>query len=56
MQTTETLFRVSMCNKRNVDEATRKLTGVLIGPDCEYEWYGSGPEYDDNGKLITRVR
>ena len=27
----------------DVDAATHKLTGTLIGPECEYIWTGSGP-------------
>ena len=30
------------------DDATHKLTGVLIGPECEYEWTGTGPDYENN--------
>ena len=30
------------------DEATHKLCGVLIGPECEYEWTGTGPVYENN--------
>ena len=29
------------------DDATHKLTGILIGPECEYEWTGTGPDYDN---------
>lgn len=29
-------------------EATHKLTGVLIGPECDYEWTGTGPIYENN--------
>lgn len=38
---------------KNTDEATHKLTGVLIGYDCPYRWTGSGPIYENN-RLITR--
>lgn len=31
-----------------VDEATHKLCGILIGPECEYEWTGTGPVYENN--------
>lgn len=60
------LFRVSLRNKKtgnrsrvyvwagNVDEATHSLTGTLIGPNNEYIWEGSGPEYDERGNLIER--
>jgi hypothetical protein len=37
----------------NVDKATHKLTGILIGPECEYDWTGSGPVYKDN-KVVER--
>lgn len=30
------------------DEATHKLCGVLIGPECDYEWTGTGPVYENN--------
>ena len=39
---------------QNVDEATHSLTGSVIGPDCQYDWTGSGPEHDEKGNLITR--
>ena len=60
------LFRVSVKEKRtgerlriyvwaqNVDEATHSLTGSVIGPDCRYDWTGSGPEHDEKGNLIIR--
>lgn len=38
---------------RNTDEATHKLTGVLIGYTCLYRWSGSGPVYENN-RIITR--
>ncbi len=38
---------------KNADEATHKLTGTLIGYDCEYAWTGSGPVYKNN-KIVTR--
>lgn len=38
---------------RNTDEATHKLTGVLIGYTCPYRWTGSGPDYENN-RIITR--
>lgn len=38
---------------RNTDEATHKLTGVLIGYSCTYRWTGSGPVYENN-RIITR--
>lgn len=34
---------------------TRKLTGTLIGPECEYIWTGSGPIYENN-QLIRREK
>lgn len=33
------------------DEATHKLCGVLIGPECDYEW--TGPVYENN-KTVER--
>lgn len=39
----------------NTDAATYKLTGTLIGPDCEYIWTGSGPIYENN-QLIRREK
>ena len=30
------------------DGATHKLIGSLIGPECEYEWTGTGPIYESN--------
>ena len=38
------------------NEATHKLCDVLIGPECEYEWTGTGPAYENNqtmGRDIT---
>lgn len=55
-------FRVSLKDKTtgeriklfvmatSTDEATHALCGSLIGHDCQYEWCGSGPEYDDEPK------
>lgn len=37
----------------NTDAATHKLTGTLIGPNCEYAWTGTGPLYENN-RLIRR--
>ena len=37
------------------DAATHKLTGTLIGPECEYIWTGSGPVYENN-QLIRREK
>ena len=34
--------------------ATHSLNRILIGPDCEYRWTGTGPEHDDRGNIITR--
>ena len=28
---------------RNTDEATHKLTGSLIGYNCQYRWTGTNP-------------
>ena len=39
----------------DVDAATRKLIGTLIGPECEYIWTGSGPIYENN-QLIRREK
>lgn len=37
-----------------VDEATHKVTGIgCFGVNGPYEWGGSGPLYDENGKRIT---
>ena len=38
---------------KNVHEATHGLRGV-IDWNTQYRWTGSGPVYDDNGKIITR--
>lgn len=38
----------------NVDEATQKLCGTIIGYDCEYLWLGSGPVYENN-EVVTRM-
>lgn len=38
---------------KNVDEATLGLRGV-ISWNTQYRWKGSGPVYDDHGKVITR--
>lgn len=35
-------------------EATHRLNHILIGPDCEYRWTGTGPEHDERGNIITR--
>lgn len=35
----------------NTDEATHKLVGTLIGPDCEYIWRGTSPVYQSNGQV-----
>lgn len=39
---------------RDCDEATHKLSHTLFGVNGQYIWCGSGPEYDDRGKLISR--
>lgn len=31
--------------------ATHKLCGVLIGPECDYEWTGTGPVYENNQRV-----
>ena len=33
------------------DEATHKLCGVLIGPECAYEWTGTGLIYENNQRV-----
>lgn len=33
------------------EDATHKLCGVLIGPECEYEWTGTGPVYENNQRV-----
>lgn len=65
MKHTEQLFSVGVVHKetgeklkllvwaKNVDEATHKLTGALIGYDCEYRWSGSGPVYKNN-QIVER--
>lgn len=62
---TEQLFSVGIKDKRtgektnlriwakNVDEATSKICGVLLGFDTEYIWTGSGPVHENN-EVITR--
>lgn len=30
------------------DAATHALCGSLIGPECEYDWTGTGPVYENN--------
>lgn len=59
-------YRISMKDKetgeclhlyvwaQNCDEATHQLSHALFGADGCYTWTGSGPEYDDHGKLICR--
>ena len=37
----------------DVTKATYSLCDVLIGPDAEYIWTGSGPIYENN-KIVTR--
>lgn len=62
----QTLYRVSIKHRKTGEEiklrvwaenntrATGSLTRILIGPDCEYRWAGTGPEHDEKGNLITR--
>ena len=38
---------------KNVEEATHKLTGRVLGYGTEYAWTGSGPLYENN-KIIER--
>lgn len=38
---------------KNVHEATHGLRGV-IDWNTQYRWTGSGPVYDNSGKVITR--
>ena len=61
----EYLFNVSIKHKEtrekinlfvwaeNVDSATNSLCGSLIGYNCEYEWRGSCPVYNNN-KIVER--
>ena len=61
----EYLFSVSIKHKKtgekinllvwseNVDSATYSLCGSLIGHNCEYEWRGSYPTYNNN-KIVER--
>lgn len=37
----------------NGEIATHKLCGVLFGYDCEYEWRGTCPMYENN-KIVSR--
>lgn len=37
----------------NGDIATAKFAGVLFGHNCEYEWRGTSPMYENN-QLISR--
>lgn len=60
------LFSVSMKHKttheiisldvwaENVDKATHKLTDIFFGPDGEYYWIGSGPQYS-NDEIVTKL-
>ena len=38
------------------DEATHKLCGILIGPECDYEWTGTGPVYGNNKTVEREAR
>lgn len=38
------------------DEATHRLCGVLIGPECDYEWTGTGPVYENNKTVEREAR
>ncbi len=61
------LFRVSAKHKitnksielamwaENVCEATGKVSNILFGPDNEYIWTGSGPEYRNNEVVVREV-
>lgn len=63
----EQLFSVGMKHKvtgeqlhmlvwaKNVDAATNKLTGTLIGYNCEYMWTGSGSVYNNNDIVIREI-
>ena len=35
--------------------ATQKLCSILIGPECEYEWTGTGPVYENNQTVSREV-
>lgn len=37
------------------EDATHKLCGILIGPECEYEWTGTGPIYENNQRVEREV-
>lgn len=38
------------------DAATHSLCGVLIGPECDYEWTGTGPIYENNKTVEREAR
>lgn len=46
-KTTREKLNVTVWAPKNED-ATHKLCGILIGPECEYEWTGTGPIYENN--------
>ena len=33
----------------------RPPTSVLIGPECEYEWTGTGPIYENNQTVRREI-
>lgn len=37
------------------DAATYMLCGVLIGSECDYEWTGTGPVYENNQVVAREV-
>lgn len=37
------------------EAATHKLCGTLIGYDCEYEWTGTDPIYENNQTVRREV-
>ena len=37
------------------NEASHKLCGVLIGPECDYEWTGTGPIYENNQTVRREI-
>lgn len=40
----------------NGDIATAKLAGILFGYNCEYEWRGTSPMYENNQPISRAIR
>lgn len=40
---------------KNADEATHKLTGTLIGYDCQYRWRGTNVLYENNRPISREI-